>query len=84
EIGLLDLPQSVKDRLKTVTIGGIENPDGGLWQRLAWLQHFLGNPVPVLDLSFDPAMPVDIGIDTTSIGFEYDPVVYAPKYWGNP
>ncbi|PRC47962.1 PE-PPE domain-containing protein, partial [Mycobacterium sp. ITM-2017-0098] len=42
EIGLLDLPQSVKDRLKTVTIGGIENPDGGLWQRLAWLQHFLG------------------------------------------
>lgn len=84
ELALLDLPDSVKDRLKTVTIGGIENPDGGLWQRLAWLQLFLGNPVPILDLSFDPAMPVDIGIDTTSIGFEYDPVVYAPKYWGNP
>lgn len=84
ELALLDLPDSVKDRLKAVTIGGIENPDGGLWQRLAWLQLFLGNPIPILDLSFDPAMPVDIGIDTTSIGFEYDPVVYAPKYWGNP
>lgn len=83
EIGLLDLPAEVRDRLKVVTIGGIENPDGGLWQRLAWLHHLLGNPVPGIDVSFDPAMPVDIGIDTTSIGFEYDPVVYAPKYWGN-
>ncbi|MCZ0730095.1 PE-PPE domain-containing protein [Mycolicibacterium iranicum] len=83
ELGLLDLPDEVKERLKVVTIGGIENPDGGLWQRLAWLQDFLGNPIPVLDVSFDPAMPVDTGIGVTSIGFEYDPVVYAPKYWGN-
>ncbi|MDA2892043.1 PE-PPE domain-containing protein [Mycolicibacterium sp. BiH015] len=83
ELGLLDLPDEVKERLKVVTIGGIENPDGGLWQRLAWLQDFLGNPIPVLDVSFDPPMPVDTGIGVTSIGFEYDPVVYAPKYWGN-
>ena len=29
-------------------------------------------------------MPVDTGIHTTAIGFEYDPVTYAPLYWGNP
>ncbi|MBB2989802.1 hypothetical protein FHR72_001265 [Mycolicibacterium iranicum] len=83
ELAALNLSDDVLDRLKVVTIGGIENPDGGLWQRLAWLRYFLGNPIPILDVSFDPAMPVDTGIDTTSIGFEYDPVVYAPKYWGN-
>ncbi|CAN3127273.1 PE-PPE domain-containing protein [Mycobacterium sp. smrl_JER01] len=80
ELGLSD---EVKDRLKVVTIGGIENPDGGLWQRLAWLRYLLGNPVPILDLSFLPAMPIDTGIGTTTVGFEYDPVVYAPRYWGN-
>ena len=44
----------------------------------------MARPVPILDLSFDPAMPVDTGIHTTAIGFEYDPVTYAPRYWGNP
>src|SRR5215211_206598 len=29
-------------------------------------------------------MPTDTGIPITSIGFEYDPVMYAPLYWGNP
>lgn len=79
----LGLSDGVKDRLKVVTIGGIQNPDGGLWQRLAWLRFFLGDPVPILDLSFEPGMPVDNGIDSITIGFEYDPVVYAPRYWGN-
>ncbi|UXA14579.1 PE-PPE domain-containing protein [Mycobacterium sp. SMC-8] len=83
EIAGLDLPDAVKDRLKVVTIGGIQNPDGGLWQRLAWLRFLLGDPVPILDLSFEPPMPTDTGIATTTIGFEYDPVVYAPRYWGN-
>ncbi|MGE2832581.1 PE-PPE domain-containing protein [Mycobacterium sp. SMC-4] len=80
----LDLAAAVKARLKVVTIGGIENPDGGLWQRFAWLRHLLGTPVPGLDITFEPPMPVDTGIHTTSIGFEYDPVVYAPRFWGNP
>lgn len=26
---------------------------------------------------------MDTGITSTTIGFEYDPVVYAPRYWGN-
>lgn len=81
---LVDLSDEVKSRLNVVTIGGIENPDGGMWQRLAWLRYLLGDPVPILDVSFDPAMPTDTGIPTTTIGFEYDPVVYAPLYWGNP
>lgn len=29
-------------------------------------------------------MITDSGLKTTVIGFEYDPVVYSPKYWGNP
>jgi hypothetical protein len=29
-------------------------------------------------------MPTNTGIPITSIGFQYDPVMYAPKYWGNP
>ncbi|MGE2732210.1 PE-PPE domain-containing protein [Mycolicibacterium vaccae] len=80
----LDLPAEVKSRFQVVTIGGIENPDGGLWQRLAWLNKLLGTPLPILDITFNPPMPVNTGIPTTSIGFEYDPVAYAPLYWGNP
>ncbi|BBX18609.1 PE-PPE domain-containing protein [Mycolicibacterium duvalii] len=83
-LGGLGLADEVKERLQVVTIGGIENPDGGMWQRLAWLRYLLGSPVPVLDITFEPAMPVDTGIQTTSIGFEYDPVVLAPRFWGNP
>ena len=80
----LHLSDSVKDRLDVVTIGGIENPDGGLWQRLQPLAALFGGTVPILDVTTDPAMSVDTGIHTTSIGFEYDPVTYAPLYWGNP
>ncbi|WNG88625.1 PE-PPE domain-containing protein [Mycobacterium sp. ITM-2016-00317] len=84
DLGERGLSDAVKNRLKVVTIGNIENPDGGLWQRLAWLRYLLGEPVPILDVSFEPAMPIDTGIGSTTIGFEYDPVVYAPLYWGNP
>lgn len=81
----LNLPAATKSRLEVVTIGGVENPDGGLWQRIGgWWPSWLLPAVPILDLSFNPAMPVGTGIHTTAIGFEYDPVTYAPLYWGNP
>ncbi|BBY49396.1 PE-PPE domain-containing protein [Mycolicibacterium arabiense] len=73
------LTEEQKARLDVVTIGGIENPDGGLWQRLGFLRY-----VPILDVTLGPPMPVDPNIKTTTFGFEYDPVVYAPRYWGNP
>ena len=78
-IAARNLDPSVLARLHVVTIGGIENPDGGLWQRLGFLPT-----IPFLDISFNPAMKTDNGFDTTAIGFEYDPVTYAPRYWGNP
>jgi hypothetical protein len=63
-----------------VTIGGIENPDGGLWARLSFIPY-----VPILDITPHPAMPVDVlPGKIVTIGFQYDPVVYSPLYWGNP
>src|SRR6478672_934878 len=65
-----------------VTIGGIENPDGGLWSRLSFIPY-----VPILNITPHPAMPVDIAAlkgKLYTVGFQYDPVVYAPLYWGNP
>jgi hypothetical protein len=63
-----------------VTIGGIENPDGGLWTRLSFIPY-----VPILNITPHPAMPVDLlPGKIVTIGFQYDPVVYAPLYWGNP
>jgi hypothetical protein len=73
------LTEEQKARLDIVTIGGIQNPDGGLWQRLAFLRY-----IPILNVTLGPPMPVDPNIKTTTFGFEYDPVVYAPRYWGNP
>jgi hypothetical protein len=67
---------------KVVTIGGIENPDGGLWTRLSFIPY-----VPILNITPRPAMPVDIDAlqgKFYTVGFEYDPVVYSPLYWGNP
>src|SRR6476659_2876305 len=67
---------------KVVTIGGIENPDGGLWARLSVTPY-----VPILNITPHPAMPVDIDAlkgKIYTVGFQYDPVVYAPLYWGNP
>lgn len=73
------LTQAQKDRIQVVTIGSIQNPDGGLFQRLAFLNY-----IPILDISFNPPMVPDTGVNYTNIGFQYDPVVYAPRYFGNP
>ena len=62
-----------------VMIGNAYNPDGGLFTRLGFLPT-----IPFLDITFGPATPTDTGIPMTGIGFEYDPVMYAPLYWGNP
>ena len=62
-----------------VLIGNAYNPDGGLFTRLGFLPT-----IPILDVTFGPATPVDTGVDMIGIGFEYDPVMYAPRYWGNP
>ncbi|GLP77439.1 PE-PPE domain-containing protein [Mycobacterium antarcticum] len=73
-----NLSDADKARVEVVTIGGIENPDGGFWQRLAFLRY-----IPILNISFNPPM-TSPGVNYTSYGFEYDPVVNAPRYWGNP
>jgi hypothetical protein len=80
ELGTLGkLTPDQKARLQVVTIGNAYNPDGGLFTRLGFLPT-----IPILNVSFGPAMPTNTGIPITSIGFQYDPVMYAPKYWGNP
>jgi len=69
------------DKVKgVVLIGNAYNPDGGIFTRLG----FLPSIPPPLDITFGPATPVDTGVPMTSYGFEYDPVMYAPLYWGNP
>ena len=78
---LATLSPAMKQRLQIVMIGNIANPDGGLWPRLSPFS-FLGQLL--LDATFGPPMITDIGIPTTNIGFEYDPVVYSPMFWGNP
>jgi hypothetical protein len=78
---LAGLSDDMKRRLQIVMIGNIANPDGGLWPRLSPFS-FLGQLL--LDATLGPPMITDIGIPTTNIGFEYDPVVYSPKFWGNP
>jgi hypothetical protein len=71
-----------KARIQIVTIGGIENPDGGLWQRLNFIPFL--SYIPFLNVSLNPPMNPNTGVNYTSIGFQYDPVVNAPKYFGNP
>ncbi|MGV0853224.1 PE-PPE domain-containing protein [Mycolicibacterium phlei] len=61
-----------------VLIGNAYNPDGGLFTRLGFLPT-----IPFFNITFGPATPTNTGLPMTSIGFEYDPVVYAPRYWGN-
>ena len=75
-----DLTPAERARVSAVTIGNAYNPDGGIFTRLG----FLPTIPPPLDITFGPAMPTDTGIPITSIGFQYDPVMYAPLYWGNP
>ncbi|MGV0871961.1 PE-PPE domain-containing protein [Mycolicibacterium sp. XJ879] len=76
---LANLSPELKDRLSVFMIGNAYNPDGGLFTRLGFLPT-----IPFIDVTFGPSMPTDIGIETTSVGFEYDPVMYAPLYWLNP
>jgi hypothetical protein len=75
-----DLTPDELKRLSVVVIGNAYNPDGGIFTRLG----FLATIPPPLDITFGPPMPTDSGVPITSIGFEYDPVMYAPLYWGNP
>ena len=74
-----DLTPDQLKRLSVVMIGNAFNPDGGFFTRLGFLGH-----VPLIDVTFGLATPVDTGVPMTAIGFEYDPVMYAPLYWGNP
>jgi pimeloyl-ACP methyl ester carboxylesterase len=74
-----DLTPAERERVTAVVIGNAYNPDGGIFTRLGFLPT-----IPFLNVTFGPAMPTDTGIPITSIGFEYDPVMYAPLYWGNP
>jgi hypothetical protein len=72
------LDKATRDRITVVTIGNINNPQG-LWSRLSFLRY-----IPLLNVSFGPQLPTDIGVKSTNYSFEYDPVGDAPQYWGNP
>lgn len=69
-----------KDQIQVVTIGNIGNPQG-LWSRF---NFFPGFTVPILDVTFGPQLPTNIGIKSTNYVFEYDPVGDAPLNWWNP
>lgn len=72
------IPDDQKDRIRVVTIGNINNPQG-LWSRFSFLPT-----IPGLNISFNPQLPTHNGIKSTNYTFEYDPVGDAPLYWGNP
>ncbi len=69
------LTQAQKDALSFVMIGNTNRPNGGLFERLA----FLGT-VPILDATFGLPAPTNTGIKTTDIAFEYDGVSDFPLY----
>ena len=50
-------------------------PNGGIWTRLGRLRL-----IPILDIELGSPTPNDIGITTTDIDYEYDPVGEAPTY----
>ncbi|OBB75579.1 PE-PPE domain-containing protein [Mycolicibacterium monacense] len=75
---IAELDEETRDRITVVTIGNINNPLG-LWSRLSFLRY-----IPLLNVSFGPQLPTDIGVKSTNYSFEYDPVGDAPQYWGNP
>jgi len=70
---LADLPESTKDNIVVVTIGNIANPQG-LWSRLSFLGY-----VPILNITFGPVLPTNIGITSINYVFECDPVGDAPS-----
>ncbi|MCV7281825.1 PE-PPE domain-containing protein [Mycolicibacterium flavescens] len=74
-----DNPDLLDKINSVVMIGNAYNPDGGLFTRLGFLPT-----IPFLNITFGPATPTDLGVEMTTIGFQYDPVMYAPLYWGNP
>jgi hypothetical protein len=69
---LANLPQTTKDNIVVVTIGNIENPQG-LWSRLSFLPT-----IPILNITFGPVLPTNIGITSINYVFEYDLVGDAP------
>lgn len=69
------LTQAQKDALAFVMIGNTNRPNGGLFERLA----FLGT-VPIWDVTFGLPAPTNTGIKTTDIAFEYDGVADFPLY----
>ncbi|MFZ0832911.1 MAG: PE-PPE domain-containing protein [Mycobacterium sp.] len=76
---LAGLDDATKARIQVVTIGNIGNPQG-LWSRFNLLP---GLTVPILNVTFGPQLPTDIGIKSTNFAFEYDPVGDAPLNWWN-
>jgi len=72
---LKNLDTTTKNQLSFVVIGDTNRPNGGLFERLA----FLGT-VPILDATFGLPAPTDTGIATTDIAFQYDGVADFPLY----
>lgn len=72
---LSGLTDAQKAALSFVMIGNTNRPNGGLFERLA----FLGT-VPIWDVTFGLPAPTNTGIKTTDIAFEYDGVSDFPLY----
>jgi hypothetical protein len=72
---LANLTDEEKSLLSFVMIGNTNRPNGGLFERLA----FLGT-VPILDATFGLPAPTNTGIKTTDIAFQYDGVSDFPLY----
>jgi PE-PPE domain-containing protein len=72
---LATLDQGTKYRLQVVVAGNTNRPNGGIWTRLGPLGY-----IPILDIPLGKPTPNDIGIQTTDIAYEYDPVGDAPLY----
>ncbi|MFL0243565.1 PE-PPE domain-containing protein [Mycobacterium sp. SMC-21] len=72
---LSGLTDAQKAKLAFVMIGNTNRPNGGLFERLA----FLGT-VPIWDVTFGLPAPTNTGIKTTDIAFEYDGVADFPLY----
>lgn len=72
---LATLTDEQKSALSFVMIGNTNRPNGGLFERLAYL-----GTVPILDATFGLPAPTNTGIKTTDIAFQYDGVADFPLY----
>jgi len=72
---LAGLTDEQKSALSFVMIGNTNRPNGGLFERLAYL-----GTVPILDATFGLPAPTNTGIKTTDIAFQYDGVADFPLY----